>query len=144
MKSHLSLNFVFQFKSTSNHCSSQWIYEFIFSVSSCFLFTNTSHYTSTATRDSTVLSSWVCLLMRAFIVVANLCSTELLGFFFWNFTYYQIFIINVFLIWYTFHINKKKTFFIGHNFSRKTRLHFFLKDRYHMYYSLYTSKIKLN
>ena len=87
MKSHLPLNFVFQFKSASNQCSSQWIYEFIFSVSSCFLFTNTSHYTSTATRDGTVLASWVCLLMRAFIAVANLCSTELLGFF-WNFTYY--------------------------------------------------------
>ena len=120
-------------KSTSNHCSSQWIYELNnFQSFFFFFFANTSGYTSAAMRDSTVLASWVCPLMRASIVVANLCSTDFTDFFF-LLEFYIKFYYYFFLIGISFLSIKNNTFSLAQFLEKNWASLFFFKYRYHMY-----------
>ena len=104
----------------------------IFRVSSSFFFTNTSGYTSTAMRDSTVLASRVCPLMRAnSIVVANLCSTDFTDFFF--LLEFYIMFYHFFLFGISFLSIKNNTFSLGTISLEKLGFtFFFFKYRYHM------------
>ena len=86
-----------------------------------FFFTDTSGYTSTAMRYSTVLASQVHPL-GASIVVANFCSTDFLVlcvFCFFGILLINKFLLFMFFIWNTVHIKKKQHFFTEHNLFKK-------------------------
>ena len=141
MKSHLPLNFVFQFKSASNQCSSQWIYFqcfFVFFIHKHIPLHFNSH------------ERWHCACILGVSAYESFhCSCKPLlhripCFFFWILLIIK-FLFLLFSLFVIPFISIKKTtlFSLGTSSLQKLGFTFFLKDRYHMYYSSYTSQIKL-